>query len=189
MFSGTKSRSLVVVMAAGATLLAACGSSSSSSTQPAVSGAAATQPATASAPTTAAAPATEAPTTAAPASSASASAAPAIKTATSSLGTILVTDKGLTVYTFMPDTAGKPTCTGGCAQTWPPVTVASDDPPAGLDPKVFSVVEGAGGTFQLKAGQWPLYTFSGDQAPGDTNGQDTGDKWYVVSPTGEPIKE
>ena len=27
-----------------------------------------------------------------------------------------------------------------------------------------------------------------DAAPGDTNGQDVGDVWYVVSPTGEPIE-
>jgi len=35
----------------------------------------------------------------------------------------------------------------------------------------------------------PLYHFSGDEAPGDTNGQDIGDVWYVVSPDGEPIEE
>ena len=41
---------------------------------------------------------------------------------------------------------------------------------------------------QVKAGAWPLYYFANDAAPGDTNGQDVGDVWYVVSPTGEPIE-
>ena len=34
----------------------------------------------------------------------------------------------------------------------------------------------------------PLYYFSGDQAPGDTNGQGIGDIWFVVSPAGDAIK-
>jgi len=44
------------------------------------------------------------------------------------------------------------------------------------------------GSMQVKAGNWPLYYFKNDAAPGDINGQDVGDVWYVVSPTGEPIE-
>jgi predicted lipoprotein with Yx(FWY)xxD motif len=182
-----KSRSLLVAVTAGAALLAACGSSStnSASTQPASTQPAATQPAS----TQPAAPYPAA--TAAPASSeappSSGEAVPA-KTATTPLGTILVTDKGLTIYAFTPDAAGKPTCTGGCAQAWPPVMVKDANLPAGLDAKLFSVYEGPEGSYQLKAGKWPLYTFSGDAAPGQTNGQGTAAKWYVVSPTGALIK-
>ena len=35
---------------------------------------------------------------------------------------------------------------------------------------------------------WPLYFFSGDSAPGDTNGQGVGDVWYVVGPDGAAIE-
>ena len=50
---------------------------------------------------------------------------------------------------------------------------------------MFSVVEGVvDGTFQLKAGAWPLYLFAGDAAPGDINGQGSGDVWFAVNPTG-----
>ena len=35
---------------------------------------------------------------------------------------------------------------------------------------------------------WPLYFFSGDAAPGDTNGQGIGDVWYVVAPDGTAIQ-
>jgi len=166
--TGIKRGSLLAAIATSAALLAACGSSSKNSS--------ATQPAAAAATTAAAAPA-----------SSPSSAAAAIKTASSSLGTILVTDKGLTVYGFTPDSAGKPTCAGDCADEWPAVTVGSATLPAGLDASVFSVVDGLNGTHQLKAGKWPLYTFVGDKAPGDTTGQDV-DKFYVVSPTGKLIE-
>ena len=98
------------------------------------------------------------------------------------------TRKGFTLYAFTKDKDGTSTCTGGCAQAWPPVTVASEDLPAGLDAKVFSVVEGPDETYQLKAGQWPLYTFAGDKAAGDTNGEGSGGSWFVVAPDGSLIK-
>ena len=40
------------------------------------------------------------------------------------------------------------------------------------------------GTHQLKAGKWPLYRFAGDDEPGQTNGQGSGDVWFVVNPDG-----
>jgi predicted lipoprotein with Yx(FWY)xxD motif len=169
-----KSRSLVVALAAAAALLAACGNSSnsSSSTQPTGTSALATQ----------------APASSGSSGSSASTGAVPVKIAASSLGTILVTDKGMTLYAFTPDSAGKPTCTGGCAQAWPPLMVKSDKLPAGLDAKVFSVYEGAEGSYQLKAGKWPLYTFSGDTAAGQTNGQGSGGSWYVVGPTGQLVK-
>ena len=101
---------------------------------------------------------------------------------------MLVDGVGLTLYGFTKDADGTPTCEGGCAEAWPPVIVDSDELPAGLDPAVFSVVERPDGTFQLKAGKWPLYRFAGDAAPGETNGQGSGDVWFVVDPAGGLIK-
>jgi predicted lipoprotein with Yx(FWY)xxD motif len=173
---------MLVSIAAGAALLAACGSSGSGS---GTTVAPATQ-----APATTTAPATEAPATtgsSAPAGTAAGEAAP-VTVAKTSLGDILVDAKGMTLYAFTNDSNGTATCTGGCAQAWPPATVDSEDLPAGLDAKVFSVVEGADETYQLKAGQWPLYTYAGDQAAGDTNGQGSGGKWFVVAPDGSLIK-
>jgi hypothetical protein len=43
---------------------------------------------------------------------------------------------------------------------------------------------------QLVYGGHPLYRFSGDGAPGDTNGQDSsafGGEWYAVSPSGSAV--
>jgi predicted lipoprotein with Yx(FWY)xxD motif len=100
------------------------------------------------------------------------------------LGEILASADGLSLYGFTNDTAGVPTCEGACAETWPALLVDGPELPADLDPNVFRVVPRADGTFQLAAGAWPLYAFSGDGAPGETNGQGSGGVWYLVTPTG-----
>jgi predicted lipoprotein with Yx(FWY)xxD motif len=103
------------------------------------------------------------------------------------LGTVLVDAEGLTLYGLTDDTAGVSTCDGACADAWPPLTVDGPDLPAGLDSDVFSVVERSDGTFQLKAGEGPLYRFAGDAGPGDTNGQGSGGVWFATAPDGSLI--
>jgi predicted lipoprotein with Yx(FWY)xxD motif len=118
--------------------------------------------------------------------SAVASATPAaatVKTATTGLGAVLVDGSGMTLYGFTADTNGMPTCTGACAQAWPPLTLSSATLPTGLNPSLFSVVTASDGTHQLKAGKWPLYRFAGDAKPGDTNGQGS-EGFFVVTPAG-----
>ena len=39
-----------------------------------------------------------------------------------------------------------------------------------------------------KAGDWPLYRFAGDQAPGDVNGQGSGGVWFAMAPDGTLIE-
>jgi predicted lipoprotein with Yx(FWY)xxD motif len=43
-------------------------------------------------------------------------------TSRGSLGVILIDQSGRTLYRYSPDGTGKPTCTGGCAAAWPPLT-------------------------------------------------------------------
>jgi predicted lipoprotein with Yx(FWY)xxD motif len=105
------------------------------------------------------------------------------------LGEVLTDAEGLTLYGFTNDTDGQPTCEDDCANAWPPVLVEGSELPEGLDPAVFSVVQRSDGTSQLKAGEWPLYTFAGDEAPGDTNGQGSGGIWFAVSPTGQLLQD
>jgi predicted lipoprotein with Yx(FWY)xxD motif len=33
-----------------------------------------------------------------------------------------------------------------------------------------------------------LYTYSGDKAVGDTNGNEVGDVWYALTPDGEAVE-
>jgi predicted lipoprotein with Yx(FWY)xxD motif len=105
------------------------------------------------------------------------------------LGEVLTTADGLTVYGFTNDSGGTSSCEAGCVDAWPPVTVDGAEVPEGLDAAVFSVTERSDGTFQLVAGDWPLYTFAGDAAAGDVNGQGQGGVWFVVSPDGELNKD
>ncbi len=112
-----------------------------------------------------------------------------VSVAESDLGQILVGEDGRTLYLFTPDTAGESTCYDECATNWPPLLADGDiTVGAGLDDSDFSTVERTDGTMQVKIGEWPLYYFAADTAAGDTNGQGVGEKWYVVSPTGEMIQ-
>jgi predicted lipoprotein with Yx(FWY)xxD motif len=108
-----------------------------------------------------------------------------VRTSDSDLGEILTTADGMTVYGFTTDTNGESSCVDGCADAWPPVAVEGEQLPAGMDADVFSVIERPDGSYQLKAGDWPLYTFMGDTAAGQTNGQGTGGTWFVVKPDGQ----
>jgi predicted lipoprotein with Yx(FWY)xxD motif len=120
-------------------------------------------------------------TTAPPAAGAAAGAGVAVKAADSALGEILVGENGLTLYGFTNDTDGTSTCTGTCADAWPPVLVSSDwTVGPELDSGIFSTIVRPDGGEQLVAGKWPLYYYSGDSAPGDLNGQGSGDVWFAV---------
>ena len=166
---------LITAVLAGTLILAACGSDDSSDATD-------TTPAPADAPADsdgAATPAAEAD----PVDAGSA----IVGVASTDLGDVLVDADGLTLYGFTPDVGAVPTCFDACAQAWPPIVIDSAELPAGLDPAVFSVVERPGEGFQLAAGEWPLYLFAGDAAPGDVNGQGSGGNWFVAAPDGSLI--
>jgi predicted lipoprotein with Yx(FWY)xxD motif len=107
------------------------------------------------------------------------------------LGQVLTDAEGMTLYLFMPDAQGAPTCTAACAGAWPPATV--DDAGQvtggdGVDAALLGTAEHPDGGIQVTYNGWPLYLFSGDDAPGDTNGQGSGGVWYAVDATGNPIE-
>jgi predicted lipoprotein with Yx(FWY)xxD motif len=117
-------------------------------------------------------------------------AAKSVEVTDSPLGEILVDGDGMTLYGFTDDGDGVPTCAAECAATWPAHLV--DGEPVlgdGLDPAVFTQVDGVDGGTQLKAGAWPLYRFAGDAAPGDLNGQGSGGVWFVVAPDGSLVQD
>ena len=116
-----------------------------------------------------------------------------VGTAETELGEVLVDADGFTLYGFLNDTEGESTCFDACAETWPPVLVpgveVGGEPNVGtLDASVFSVVEHPEGPM-LKAGDFPLYRYAADTAPGDVNGQDVGGVWYAMAPDGTMITE
>jgi predicted lipoprotein with Yx(FWY)xxD motif len=115
----------------------------------------------------------------------------AVSAQSTSLGTILVDGRGRTVYVFANDKANASTCTGACAADWPAVPAPATLPTSlpGVTGALGMTTRSDGG-HQLTVAGHPVYTFSGDSAPGQTNGQGinlNGGLWTVVSPSGAPV--
>ena len=88
-----------------------------------------------------------------------------------SLGAVLTDAKGMTLYTFSRDDAGKSNCYEKCAKYWPPLTVEAGDEPVGE----FLIVARDDGASQWSHRGQPLYLFALDKQPGDTMGEVAGD--------------
>src|SRR5258708_7192360 len=97
--------------------------------------------------------------------------------------TILTDTQGKTLYYFTPDTAAKVACTAACAQTWPPLLYTGSSTPTSSTslPGTLSTLSDTNGT-QVAYGGYLLYTYSGDTASGQTNGEGLFGKWYVATP-------
>ena len=98
------------------------------------------------------------------------------KEAKSSAGDILVDGKGMTLYTFDKDEAGKSNCNGDCAKAWPPAMAMESDKPVGD----LTIIKRDDGTMQWADGGKPLYTFVKDTKPGDVTGDNMKNVWHVV---------
>jgi predicted lipoprotein with Yx(FWY)xxD motif len=111
-----------------------------------------------------------------------------VKTTTLTVGgktiTVLTNAQGKTLYYFMLDTSQKTACTGSCTHTWPPLLVSGTTKVSAATklPGVLEVYKNANGN-QVIYNDHPLYTFSGDSGPGQSNGEGIADKWFVVTPT------
>jgi len=120
-----------------------------------------------------------------------------IKTATvAKLGKVLVNGKGRTLYTLTSESSGKITCAtaSGCTTYWPEVDSAkgrhrSIKGAARAD--LVGTEKGASGKRLLTYHGWPLYTYSGDSAKGQANGEGLksfGGTWYALSASGVLVK-
>jgi len=109
----------------------------------------------------------------------------ALKTATVSGTTVLTNAQGFTLYWFGPDTASKSSCTGSCAQIWPPVKGPAT---AGTGVTgTLGTVNRSDGTVQATYNGHPLYTYTADTAAGQANGNGlnvNGGVWHEVTVSG-----
>jgi predicted lipoprotein with Yx(FWY)xxD motif len=111
--------------------------------------------------------------------------------ANSGLGKILVDSQGRTLYLFLKDSGTQSACTGACASAWPPLR-ANGKPTVGTgaNASLIATSPRSDGKPQVVYNGHPLYRFSGDQKPGDTNGQGQtafGGGWFALSPAGNQV--
>jgi len=106
-----------------------------------------------------------------------------VDAASSSLGKILVAKNGMTLYMFASDQNGKSSCSGPCAQYWPPYT-GTPKVGAGLDASLLGTTMRSDGKTQVTYDGHPLYTYAGDTQPGQTSGNginQDGGIWNVIT--------
>ena len=154
---------LAALALASALVLAACGSSSSSSTTTSTTSTAASSPRPTS----------------------------VVGTTKTSLGTFLVDAKGRALYLWDADHGTKSTCSGACAQAWPPLTTAGTPKASGsAKASLLGTTTRSDGAREVTYAGHPLYYYEGDTMPGQTTGQGSdsfGSPWWVVSPAGKAV--
>lgn len=104
-----------------------------------------------------------------------------LKTARIGSVDVLTNADGLTLYWFAADTSAGSKCFGSCATYWPPVSGSPTAGP-GVTGKL-GTIQRPGGGLQATYNGHPLYTYIGDSAPGQANGNDldlNGGFWYDI---------
>jgi len=96
---------------------------------------------------------------------------------------VLTNTKGMTLYYFTADSATQSALARKCVPIWPPLLFTGSGGPTSstsLTGKL-SVQTDVNGN-QVEYNGHPLYTFSGDTAPGQTNGEGLFGMWFVATP-------
>jgi predicted lipoprotein with Yx(FWY)xxD motif len=104
------------------------------------------------------------------------------------LGKIVADAKGRTLYRFDKDTPWpmKSNCdSSACLKMFKPAKAVDKDKISGIDPKLLSTYKRADGTEQVSMDCWPLYWFTGDEKPGDINGQGKKGVWHAATNQGK----
>ncbi|MGA2321907.1 MAG: hypothetical protein ABSG95_14425 [Solirubrobacteraceae bacterium] len=111
-----------------------------------------------------------------------------------SLGEILSTASGFTLYEFTRDRGKRNSCVGmsGCPQVWPALqTSGRPTPGPGVQASLLSTIKLPGGASQVTYAGHPLYLYSGDSAPGETGyvGVNAfGGAWDAINSAGHAIR-
>jgi len=106
-----------------------------------------------------------------------------VKVAKAKDGASYLTDaKGMALYTFKKDEAGKSACAGDCAVSWPPFHQEKVGVTGDLQESDFATITRDDGKTQTTYKGMPLYYFARDAAPGDTKGQGAKELWWLAKP-------
>jgi predicted lipoprotein with Yx(FWY)xxD motif len=105
--------------------------------------------------------------------------------------TYLTGESGRAIYLWVADKGSTSSCSGACAQAWPPVTTTgSPKAGSGVTASMLGTTKRSDGTEQVTYNGHPLYYFVADTAAGTTKGQGSdsfGAKWWLVTPSGSAI--
>jgi predicted lipoprotein with Yx(FWY)xxD motif len=105
-----------------------------------------------------------------------------------SLGKVLATSTNFVLYVYTPDGKNKSHCYNKCAAKWLPLlTKGKPFVGPGLKKALLSTTKRKGGTIQVTYHGHPLYTYTGDTAALQTNGEGVGGNWYVLNAAGNRI--
>jgi predicted lipoprotein with Yx(FWY)xxD motif len=112
--------------------------------------------------------------------------------ANTKLGRIVVDRTGRTLYLFERDKNRRSACNGPCAQEWPPLlSYGKPFARAHVTPSQLGTSRRRDGSEQVTYAGHPLYRFTADTKPGQTNGEgleEFGGGWDVLSPAGKKIE-
>ncbi|MFJ5547657.1 SCO0930 family lipoprotein [Streptomyces sp. NPDC093225] len=102
-------------------------------------------------------------------------------------GNLVAEASGMTLYRFDKDSAWpmKIGCVGACVNTWKPAKPVDAEKVSGIAKKLIGSVKRPDGTMQLTINCWPVYWFTGDKKPGDTNGHGKQGLWFAITDTGK----
>jgi predicted lipoprotein with Yx(FWY)xxD motif len=163
----------IAALAITATVVAGCGSASSTTSS-------------ASAPTPAAAATTSSTT-----STSAAASGLTIGSAHAHGQTYLTGMSGRAIYLWEADKGSNSSCSGACAQAWPPVTTTGKPTGgSGVTASMLGTTKRSDGSEQVTYDGHPLYYFVADTSAGSTKGQGSdgfGAKWWLVAPSGSAI--
>jgi predicted lipoprotein with Yx(FWY)xxD motif len=110
-----------------------------------------------------------------------------------SLGSILAAGpKHLTVYLLTADHGSHSSCSGECAQIWPPVTTKGNPvAQGGAVAADLGATTRSGGVKQVTYKGHPLYYYVQDTSSSEALGEGInsfGGSWWVLAPSGSPVK-
>ncbi|HWH20421.1 MAG TPA: hypothetical protein VN671_07805 [Solirubrobacterales bacterium] len=109
----------------------------------------------------------------------------------SGLGLVLADSEGHVLYAFSKDTPEASACEAACAKAWPPLLVEEGEPEPsnGASAARLGTITRADGTRQVTYAGHPLYTYSGDDQPGQAKGNGVsafGGTWTALKGSGAP---
>jgi predicted lipoprotein with Yx(FWY)xxD motif len=107
------------------------------------------------------------------------------------LGLVLADSEGHVLYAFSKDTPEASACEGACAKAWPPLLVEKGEPEPsnGASAARLGTITRGDGTRQVTYAGHPLYTYSGDDQPGQAKGDGVsafGGTWTALKGSGAP---